>query len=112
MEEKALSFSAKADKEYKFNITLQRKINVDESKFRTLGHCVEIILKKAEETKDFWTSLNEGPKLPYLKIDWERWVDEDDDEKPIQSIPNFGMGDFAGMGGMGGMGGMDFSQYM
>ena len=91
-----------ADKQYKCSFKTFKAVIAAESRYKIQGWGVEVILKKAEAEKEFWTSVAASGKLPYVKIDWERWIDEDDDEKPKQSIP-----DFSNMPDMGGMGGMD-----
>ena len=32
--------------------------------------------------------------MPYVRVDFDRWIDEDDEEKPSAAIPN--MNDFGG----------------
>lgn len=99
LEEDKVKFQGEAQKtKYEFEITLHKPINKEESKYRVMGQGIEIILKKKEEEKEFWPQINLGGKLPYVRIDWDRWVDEDDDEKPKSSIPDFNGMDFGGMG--------------
>ncbi|CAN6969779.1 unnamed protein product [Brassica rapa subsp. trilocularis] len=67
-----------------------------------------------------WNKLVRGGKAPhYVKVDWDKWVDEDDEGSAGagdmdmggmggMDFSNFGgMGGMEGLGGMGGMGGME-----
>ena len=71
------------------------------------------ILKKAKKGIDddstFWPRLMKDKALEknQVKIDWDRYVDEDEEEEGFDmSAMEGGMG-FGGGGGGGGMGGMD-----
>ncbi|XP_059295003.1 uncharacterized protein Os08g0359500 isoform X4 [Lycium ferocissimum] len=103
------------DRLYELKLELQDKVNVEESKISTGTRSIFCVLQKAEPK--WWNKLLRGDgKAPhYVKVDWDKWVDEDDE-------PDAGPGDmdmngmdfskFGGMGGgdmasmMGGMGGM------
>jgi hypothetical protein len=68
---------------------------------------------KASTDKPFWPRLTkQSQKLNFVKIDFSKWVDEDESE-PSSGPGANGMdfSQFGDMGGMGGMGGMDFSQF-
>ncbi|KAK4355679.1 hypothetical protein RND71_024650 [Anisodus tanguticus] len=109
------------DRLYELKLELQDKVNVEESKISTGMRSIVCILQKAEPK--WWTKLLRGDgKAPhYVKVDWDKWVDEDDE-------PEAGPGDmdmngmdfskFGGMGGgdmasmMGGMGGGDMASMM
>jgi len=78
---------------------------------------IELVLQKEEEA--FWPRLTKSnAKLPWLKIDFNKWKDEDDSEDENGGgMPGMGgMGGMGGMPGMGGMGGMggggDFEEMM
>eukprot|EP00703_Trepomonas_sp_PC1_P003934 JAP92672.1 Putative Wos2 protein [Trepomonas sp. PC1] len=85
-------------KKYSCEFNLFKPIKKEESKYRVMGQGIEVLLKKDEETKEFWTQVNNGGKLPYVKIDWERWQDEEEEkaEKPIQDFSGM---DFGGLSG-------------
>ncbi|XP_024162257.1 uncharacterized protein OsI_027940 isoform X3 [Rosa chinensis] len=115
--EGAFIFSASAGAEnhqYELKLDLFDKVNVEESKISIGVRSIVCIVEKAE--KVWWSKLLKGSgKTPhYVKVDWDKWVDEDED--PPAGADDMGMGgmDFsklAGMGGEGGMGGMDFSKF-
>ncbi|XP_050366203.1 uncharacterized protein OsI_027940-like isoform X3 [Argentina anserina] len=110
-------FSASAGAEnhqYELKLDLFDKVNVEESKISIGVRSIVCIVEKAENV--WWSKLLKGAgKTPhYVKVDWDKWVDEDED--PPAAADDMGMGgmDFsklAGMGGEGGMGGMDFSKF-
>ncbi|KAG5462680.1 MAG: hypothetical protein BJ554DRAFT_4097, partial [Olpidium bornovanus] len=59
-----------------------------------------LVINKADHGEPWWPRLQKELKKPiFLKTDFSRWRDEDEDTE-----------DEGGMGGMPGMGGMDFSQ--
>ncbi|KAG4115882.1 hypothetical protein ERO13_D12G135000v2 [Gossypium hirsutum] len=123
--EGVFNFSATAGTDnntYELKFDLFDKVNVEESKINIGVRSIFCILEKAE--KVWWKKLLRGDgKAPhYVKVDWDKWVDEDEDkglgdlDLGGMDFSNFGgmggMGDMMGgmgdmMGGMGGMGGMD-----
>ncbi|KAL7585253.1 uncharacterized protein Os08g0359500 [Lactuca sativa] len=110
--EGVFTFSASAGQhEYDLKLELFDKVNVDESKINIGERSVFCILEKAEAK--WWNKLLSGDgKTPhYVKVDWDKWADEDDDAGPAADLDMGGMdfskfGDMGGMGGMPGMGGM------
>lgn len=91
-----------------------------------------LVLRKKEAKEAYWPRLTkEKIKHPFIKTDFSRWVDEDEqdgaeavDEDLMEGMGGMGggmggmpgmeglggMGGMPGMGGMGGMGGMDFEK--
>lgn len=71
-------------------------------------------LNKKDKEDDFWPRLLKDKNLEKtnVKIDWDRYVDEDEaegkdfDMTGLDGGMDFGNMDFGAMGGMGGMGGM------
>ncbi|CAL1696623.1 unnamed protein product [Somion occarium] len=113
--------SGNADKgleehEYAFEFDLFDEVAPEESlKSLTSRHFV-LVLRKKEKKADFWPRITkEKVKFPWLKTDFSKWVDEDEQEEKaaeddLGMAGMDGMGDMGGMGG--GMGGMDFEQMM
>eukprot|EP00033_Pygsuia_biforma_P000996 GCRY01001140.1.p1 GENE.GCRY01001140.1~~GCRY01001140.1.p1 ORF type:complete len:204 (-),score=34.20 GCRY01001140.1:127-663(-) len=99
--ENKFNFSAeKSGKKFEVEVETFKPIKPDECKWTVTGRHVEILLIKAEVDKDeWWPRLQkEKVKLPYIKIDWDKWVDEDDDPVDDSALNAFG-----GAGGEGGM---------
>ncbi|KAJ0691727.1 putative CS domain, HSP20-like chaperone [Helianthus annuus] len=103
--EGVFTFSAKAGQhEYDLKLELFDKVNVEESKINIGERSIFCILEKAEAK--WWSKLLSGDaKTPhYVKVDWDKWADEDDDAGPADL--DMGGMDFSKFGDMGGMGGM------
>ncbi|KAM0887928.1 hypothetical protein ACQ4PT_028679 [Festuca glaucescens] len=99
------SFSATAGTDgnsYESKLDLNDKVNVEASKISVGVRSIFCIVEKAEAK--WWNKLvRDDQKAPhFVKVDWDKWVDEDDDGADI----NVDGMDFANMGGMGGLGGM------
>ncbi|KAJ6793170.1 Uncharacterized protein M6B38_111380 [Iris pallida] len=79
---------------YELDFELYDKVNVEESKAAVGLRNICYLVKKAE--RKWWSRLlkQEGKPPVYLKVDWDKWVDEDEDD---------GVGDMEG-------GDMDFSK--
>ncbi|KAL1312650.1 hypothetical protein HN51_039243 [Arachis hypogaea] len=119
------TFSASAgsaDNQYELKLELFDKVNVEESKINVGVRSIFCVVQKAEE--GWWKRLlrAEGKPPHYVKVDWDKWVDEDEEEgagepdlggMDFSKFGGMGMGDdpMGAMGAMGGMGGMDFSKF-
>ncbi|CAN6468909.1 unnamed protein product [Victoria cruziana] len=95
-----LNFYATAgagNNQYELKLELHDKVNVEESKINIGVRSIFCVIKKAE--KGWWKKLLRGDgKAPhYLKVDWDKWVDEDDDE--IGNDMDLGGMDFSKFGG-------------
>ena len=73
---------------------------------------IQIHLMKKNQDEEFWPRLLADKHLEKntVKVDWDRYVDEDEEEEGFDTSNLQGgmdMGGMGGMPGMGGMGGMD-----
>ncbi|XP_070044256.1 uncharacterized protein OsI_027940 isoform X2 [Nicotiana tomentosiformis] len=104
------TFSATAgagDRHYELKLELQDKVNVEESKISIGVRSIVCVLQKAEPK--WWNKLLRGDaKAPhYVKVDWDKWVDEDDEADAGPGDMDMNSMDFSKFGDMGGMmGGM------
>ncbi|KAG6026033.1 hypothetical protein E4U41_001378 [Claviceps citrina] len=97
----------------KYHVELEffAEIDPDESKIHHTAKNVEMKIQKKELKEEYWPRLlKDSKKLHFLKTDFDKWVDEDEqNEAPEDDFSQFG-----GMGGMPGMGGdfggIDFSK--
>jgi len=65
---------------YRAHIDLLHNVHEKESSFMVLSNHIDIKLSKYSKN-DWWSRLSsEKSKLPWLKIDFDRWKNEDDDE--------------------------------
>ncbi|CAH9078464.1 unnamed protein product [Cuscuta europaea] len=104
------SFSAEAgadNRPYELEFDLFDKVDVNESKSSITSRCICYLIKKLEEK--WWSRLLKQEVKPpvYLKVDWDKWVDEDEQDE--KSGPG-GMGlgddfDFSSLNMGGGPGG-------
>jgi hypothetical protein len=102
------TFSATAGTEnhcYELKFDLLDKVNVEECKINIGVRNIVCVLEKTE--KKWWKKLLRGDgKAPhYVKVDWDKWVDEDDDTGGPSDFDLGGM-DFSKFGDMGGMSGL------
>ena len=119
-----LKFEGKSEeKDYQVNIEFFKPVDAEGSTYKVLPRSVQMhILKKDKEEEEFWPRLLKDKALEknQVKVDWDRYVDEDEEEEGFDmsnleggmgmggmpgGMPG-GMGGMPGMGGMGGMPGM------
>jgi hypothetical protein len=93
-------------KTYKLELEFYAEIDKEESKINHAARDVEMKLRKKDLGEEYWPRLlKDAKKAHWLKTDFDKWVDEDEqNEAPEEDFSNFGGG--GGMpGGMdGGMG--------
>ncbi|KAG6624155.1 co-chaperone protein p23-1-like isoform X1 [Carya illinoinensis] len=81
---------------FEVDIELYDKVNVNESKASIGLRNICYLVKKAEDK--WWSRLlkQEGKPPVFLKVDWDKWVDEDEeqDKKPGNDM-DFGDVDFS-----------------
>ena len=98
-------------KDHEVTIEFLKEIDPDKSKFAVKERVIEFALEKKESGPYWERLLKDKTKQHWLRIDFNKWVDEDasDDE---EGAPGGGPGGanleqmMAQMGGLGGMGGM------
>ncbi|KAF8421598.1 HSP20-like chaperone [Tirmania nivea] len=105
-----ISFSGTNNKGvcYAVELELYGEIVPEESKKHITSRGAELVLRKKEKKAEYWPRLlKESKRMHFLKTNFDKWVDEDEQDE--KDGPDFGDGEFGGMGGMdmGGMGGMD-----
>ncbi|KAI9282708.1 HSP20-like chaperone, partial [Sporodiniella umbellata] len=102
LKEDRIIFKGKGEKEqneYEAEIVFHAPVKVEDAKKNLTARNLTMVINK--QSQGFWPRLQKGNKLNFLKVDFQRWKDEDDEEE-----------EGAGDNGMGGMGGMDFSSLM
>lgn len=109
--EKSLDFEGEADgRKYEFKLDFPQEINKEESKYNKERN-VQVKLVKKEAQR--WRCLTTGGKKPHwIKCDWAKWVDSDDEEEGMgMNFKDFDMGSlgFGGGDDMNAMDGMDDS---
>ncbi|TFB04612.1 Protein wos2 [Trichoderma ghanense] len=103
--------SATLKKTYHVELELYAEIDPAESRVNHTAKNIEMKLQKKELKEEYWPRLlKSSQKLHFLKTDFDKWVDEDEqNEAADDDLSKFG--DMGGMPGMGGdFGGIDFSK--
>lgn len=105
IEEQEIHFKGKnANNTFDCVLKLNGKVDPkhEDTKWSSTDRVTEIHLMKAEEGR--FGRLLEDKRLnkSFVKCDWDKWVDSDDEEEEKK---DFDMSQFAGQGGMPGMGG-------
>ncbi|KAF2418730.1 HSP20-like chaperone [Tothia fuscella] len=100
---------------YHVELELFGEIDPAESKTSHTDKNVELVLRKKELKQEFWPRLlKEKGKVHFLRTDFDKWVDEDeqednpDDEDFMSKMG--GMGGASGPPGANGFEGIDFSK--
>ncbi|KAL8988279.1 MAG: hypothetical protein Q9169_008582, partial [Polycauliona sp. 2 TL-2023] len=125
-----LTFTGHSDTKkttYHVELEFYAEIDVENSKTHHTSRDVVFVLRKKELKEEYWPRLlKESKKMHFLKTDFDKWVDEDEqDGAPDDAMAGMGggmggmgggmpgmegMGGMPGMGGDGGFGGIDFSK--
>lgn len=103
--------SSTLKKKYHVELELYAEIDPAESRVNHTAKNIEMKLQKKELKEEYWPRLlKAAQKLHFLKTDFDKWVDEDEqNEAADEDMAKFG--DMGGMPGMGGdFGGIDFSK--
>lgn len=98
VEKNKLEYSATTADGSKYENTLELfgEVDVDQSKWHNHARGAEFVLIKSKQDEPYWPRLlKDNSKKHWLKVDFNKWVDEDEsaDEGP---------GDMMGGGGGGG----------
>jgi hypothetical protein len=98
MKPTGLTFSGRSDtlkKTYQLDLTFYAEIDPAESKVNHTARDVEMKLRKKELDDAFWPRLlKDSKKVHFLKTDFDKWIDEDEQNEAAED-------DFSNFGGMG-----------
>ncbi|KAH7916496.1 HSP20-like chaperone [Hygrophoropsis aurantiaca] len=125
------SAGATESKDYEFSLELFGEIIPEESKKTLTTRSLTAVLRKKEAKTEYWPRLTkEKLRTQFIKTNFDKWVDEDEQDGAavdedfdmggmggmpggMSGMPGMeGLGGMGGMGGPGGMGGMDFEKMM
>ncbi|ROW17216.1 hypothetical protein VPNG_01005 [Cytospora leucostoma] len=107
-----LTFTGHSDslkKTYHLELEFYKEIDEKASQTHHTGKNVELKLQKKELDEAYWPRLlKEAKKVHFLRTDFDKWVDEDEQQEAAEDD----LSQFGGMGpGAGGdFGGIDFSK--
>jgi len=103
-----------ASKKVTYHVELEFFAEIDpkESKIHHSGRDIELVLQKKDLKEEYWPRLlKESKKVHFLKTNFDKWVDEDEqDEAPEDDDYMSKMNPMGGGGEEGGFGGIDFSK--
>jgi hypothetical protein len=116
-----LHFKGKSeDKDYEVNMEFFKPADSKDSTYKVLPRSVQMhVMKATKDDEEFWPRLLKDKLLEknQVKIDWDRYVDEDEEQdaggfdmSALEGGSDMGgmpPGMMGGMGGGGGAGGMD-----
>jgi len=101
----SLSFTGHSDslkRDYHVDLEFYAEIDKAETKVNHTAKNIQFVLRKKELKEEFWPRLlKDSKKVHFLKTDFDKWVDEDEQEEAVEDD----IGNMGGMGGMPGMGG-------
>lgn len=103
------------DQKYAVKLNFYDDVDVENSKQHLTGRGLFFVLRKKTPQDEFWPRLTKEKRLPYVKTDFDKWVDEDEQEgaeEPAMPEGGMDMSQLAGMGGAGGAGGPDIQQLL
>ncbi|KAL0063259.1 p23 chaperone protein wos2 [Marasmius tenuissimus] len=87
------------EKEYEFELEFFSDIVPEESKKSLNSRSLSLILRKKELKEEYWPRLTkEKVKNAFVKTDFSKWVDEDEQDGEVPQEEDMDMG---GMGGNG-----------
>ncbi|KAG8427665.1 p23 chaperone protein wos2 [Metarhizium acridum] len=106
-------------RKYHVELPFYAEIDPEASKIHHTAKNIEIKIQKKERNKEYWPRLlKDSKKLHFLKTDFDKWVDEDEQNEAFRrrllAVWRYGYvteSSIVGMPGMGGdFGGIDFSK--
>lgn len=99
-----------AEREYSIELELFAEIDSSLTRKAATAQSVVVELRKKEAKAEYWPRLAKDTKRrPFIRTDFDKWVDEDEQNEAPEEDPLAGMGGFGG-GAPGGGGDFDMSQ--
>lgn len=88
-------YSESLKRTYHVELEFYAEVDPKESKINHSAKNIEMILRKKELKEEFWPRLlKDAKKVHFLKTDFDKWVDEDEQNEAPED-------DFGNLGGMG-----------
>ncbi|PVI08574.1 HSP20-like chaperone [Periconia macrospinosa] len=96
---------------YAVDLEFFAEIDPKESKIHHTGRDIELVLRKKELKEEYWPRLlKDNKKMHFLKTNFDKWVDEDEQDEAPDDEDYMSKMNPMGAGGDGGFGGIDFSK--
>merc|ERR1711994_765758 len=95
-------------KDYAVRMEFLKEIDPENSKYSVQDRVIQFAIQKKEEGPYWERLLKEKAKQHWLKIDFNKWKEEDESDDEAGNDQNLEqmMAQMGGLGGMGGMPGM------
>ncbi|RLV89079.1 Protein wos2 [Spathaspora sp. JA1] len=115
------AYSSDKKTHYTLNIDFFDEVDPENSRVNETGSHLFLVIRKKTAKEEYWPRLTkEKLKYHYIHTDFEKWVDEDEQDEAPEPKEDAGGLDFAqmlqggagGPGGPGGPGGFDMSSLM
>ncbi|EAW13246.1 Hsp90 cochaperone SBA1 [Aspergillus clavatus NRRL 1] len=107
-----VTFTGESKKGVKYHVSLDLygEIDPENSKVNHTDREVELVLRKKELKEEYWPRLvKTTQRLHFLKTDFDKWVDEDEQDEAVDDDYANNFGGFDGLD-QGGLGNIDFSK--
>lgn len=79
--------NAQDSKVHEVTISLYSSIDPKNSTYDSKGRCIQMVLSKENMDAPYWPSLTSDKKKPhYLKIDFNKWRDEDEEDDKAADV--------------------------
>lgn len=107
------------NKQHDLDLELFGEVKPEESKYMVRGRGAEVVLMKAEPNSPYWKRLlKEDKKQHWLKVDFDKWQEEDESDDEEAAHGGLGNANFEDMmrqmgglgGGLGGAGPPDLGE--
>ncbi|PYH31815.1 Hsp90 cochaperone SBA1 [Aspergillus neoniger CBS 115656] len=108
-----VTFTGNSKKGVKYHVSLDlfAEIDPENSKVNHSDREVELVLRKKELKEEYWPRLlKTTQKIHFLKTNFDKWVDEDEQDEVNEDDYANNFGGFEGLGGEGGLSNIDFSK--
>jgi len=87
---------SKDKKSFRNELDLYGKLKIEDCRYQIFGRCIKCLLPRAE-TGEYWPRLTKDKqRIHWLKVDFTRWKDEDDDETEDKLDQDFDMNKMLG----------------
>lgn len=76
-----------AEQQYAVDVALFGRVAASKSTHSVHEFYIDVIMPKAQAGRS-WEYLSSSPKSNKIKVDWDRWVDEDDESSQTRASPD------------------------
>ena len=75
---------------YRLDLDLFGEVETEGCKWKATDLSIALSIPKKNKEEEYWPRLiKEKGKLPWIQVDWSKWVDEDEEDSHPQGAMNF-----------------------